>query len=97
MFEIGQLVVCIETQPQSICGEKIPEEKGIYTIRGVKVYPDCGDAVGVVLEEIVNPPKFYIDGIVEAHFGVEHFRPVTKRNEEIIAGLLVPKKDEVDA
>lgn len=94
MFEIGQLVVCIEESPIKRYRRAFksgPKKGDVVTIREIFC---AGDTVGLIFEEHINgntPSGF------EVGFDSVYFRPVTKRNEEIIAGLLVPKKDEVDA
>lgn len=46
--------------------------KGVnYTVRGVEAFPN---GAGLLLEEIVNTPKLFAQGLVELHFAAKRFR-----------------------
>ena len=97
MFEVGQMVVCVDDGWDS----QDPDEKAcahpvkdiIYTIRGFSL-DDPDSVVGVFLEEIVNPPLDYGEfGWVEMNWNIERFRPVRKTSIEELRKLVAPVKD----
>lgn len=46
--------------------------KGVnYTVRGVEAFPN---GAGLLLEEIINTPKLFAQGLVEIHFAARRFR-----------------------
>lgn len=95
MFEIGQLVVCVNDKGFVLPAASVPPRKGhVYEVVGFSSYFVGGVSKngGVLLDSALGVLNGRAIG-----WNPSRFRPVTKRNEEIIAGLLVPKKDEVDA
>lgn len=90
MFHIGQLVVCIDDShnPNRLHlshDETIPTKGMIYTIRGFLETPS---GVGVYLEEIINKPKMYAQGMLEVAFRQERFRPIQKTSIEVFTAIL---------
>lgn len=76
----GAKVVCIvDLRPYVEYGEVVPEVGKVYTIRSVDA---DGIPAALLLEEIDNPANIYAEGLTEACFGVENFRPITKRTAE---------------
>ena len=105
MFHVGQLVVCVDDSPTGRVWRDGYEtfvrtglQKGqVYTVRAVGdidiVVPVPRKRLCLWLEELIAT-----DGLVEdCGLRVSRFRPVTKRNEEIIASMLIPVKDAVNA
>jgi hypothetical protein len=92
-FKIGKKVVCVDgSRPQvGDYPEAFPIEGCIYTIRGFEI--GRGDEIGeigVVLEEIVNPPREFVQGCHELSFKPERFRPLVSKSVE--AGMDVLRK-----
>lgn len=95
MFKVGQLVVCVNDKGFVLPAGSVPPRKGrVYEVVGFSSYFVGGNRMdgGIVLDNARGVLSGRAIG-----WNPSRFRPVTKRNEEIIAGLLVPKKDEVDA
>lgn len=73
-MQVGAIVVCID---DSFSAEamsqlkQIPKKDNYYTIREIVERPN--GHVGVLLEEIANPPRETIDGIVEPKFKSNRF------------------------
>jgi hypothetical protein len=69
-FRIGEKVVCIDGRKELDRGvyydETFPQEGCVYTVRGLDS--------GVLLEEIVNEPQEYVEGLKEVSFRSERFR-----------------------
>ena len=86
MFHIGQRVVCIHDIGCAQGNEfpNIPIKGSIYTVRGF-VSPDVGNerTPGMLLEEVVNAPWEYNEGVFEPSFHPYHFRPVVQRKTDI--------------
>ena len=86
MFHIGQRVVCIHGVGCPSANEflNVPEKGGIYTVRGF-VSPDVGyeRTPGMLLEEVVNPPWEYKEGVFEPSFHPYHFRPLVQHKSDI--------------
>jgi hypothetical protein len=86
MFHIGQRVVCIHDIGGASGNEfpKIPIKGSIYTVRGF-VSPDVGyeRTPGMLLEEVVNPPWEYKEGVFEPSFHPYHFRPLLQHKTDI--------------
>ncbi len=94
MFHIGQRVVCLDDR---FVGENrvfdptfitrcpnLPVKGHVYTVRGFVVpYAWYPATLGILLEEIVNPPCPYFEGTFEPSFFPSHFRPITLRNADI--------------
>jgi hypothetical protein len=86
MFHIGQRVVCIHDVgcPPANEFSNVPIKGSIYTVRGF-VSPDVGyeRTPGMLLEEVVNPPWEYKEGIFEPSFHPYHFRPLVQHKTDI--------------
>ncbi len=86
MFHIGQRVVCIRDVGCPLGNEfpNVPIKGGIYTVRGF-VSPDVGyeRTPGMLLEEVVNPPWEYKEGVFEPSFHPYHFRPLVQHKTDI--------------
>jgi hypothetical protein len=100
-FHVGQLVVCVDdsfsdaVKKGLVIADLNGLQKGVvYTIRGLTTSIRIGRPA-VYLEEIMRP-FHWLTG-KEYPYEAHRFRPVTKRNQEIVASLLAPVKDEVSA
>jgi hypothetical protein len=86
MFHIGQRVVCIHDIGCASGNEfpNIPIKGSTYTVRGF-VSPDVGyeRTPGMLLEEVVNPPWEYNEGLFEPSFHPYHFRPLVQHKTDI--------------
>jgi hypothetical protein len=86
MFHIGQRVVSIHDVGYRPANEfpSLPIKGSIYTVRGF-VSPDigCERTPGMLLEEVVNPPWVYKEGIFEPSFHPYHFRPLVQHKTDI--------------
>jgi hypothetical protein len=86
MFHIGQQVVCIHDIgcPPGNEFPNIPIKGSIYTVRGF-VSPDVGyeRTPGMLLEEVVNAPWEYKEGVFEPSFHPYHFRPLVQHKTNI--------------
>jgi len=74
MFKVSQKVVCIASHfgfypPSTI----FPKKDEIYTIRGFEI---VNGRQCILLEEIINKPYHFIQGVCEAVFGLEFFRSI---------------------
>jgi len=71
-MKIGSLVELIndkwKNQPYD---EVFPVKNKVYTVRAIE---QESDGIGLLLEEIVNPPSQYIDAYGEPTFRIERFR-----------------------
>jgi hypothetical protein len=91
-MNIGSIVECINDSFDSKSIELIPNrpKKGkIYTIKGIKDYPDK-NSTGVLLEEIINEPLMLpnLEGLFEPTFNIERFKELPEVNiEELIEEL----------
>jgi hypothetical protein len=86
MFQIGQRVVCIYDVGCLPANEfrNVPIKGSIYTVRGF-VSPDVGyeRTPGMLLEEVMNPPWEYKEGVFEPSFHRYHFRPLVQHKTDI--------------
>jgi len=98
MFYVGQRVAYIgkEYGKAGFGWETLPKKGPVYTIRAVTVR---GSEEGLLLNEIVNCPAMYGDGIYEAAFPSELFRPVVERKTsiEVFTAMLNPSDKRVEA
>src|SRR5262249_4831361 len=82
----GQRVVCIHDVGSPPANEfpNVPIKDSIYTVRGF-VSPDVGyeRTPGMLLEEVVNPPWEYKEGVFEPSFHPYHFRPLVQHKTDI--------------
>ena len=88
MFHIGQRVVCIHEVGCPSANEflNVPIKGSISRVRGF-VSPDVGyeRTPGMLLEELVNPPWEYKEGVFEPSFHPYHFRLVVAPKTDISA------------
>lgn len=96
MFAIGDRVVCIDSSKQPHTAEELTADvpnwvvkDKQYTIRGIE-HHDLG-ATGVVLEEIVNPPKYFrlVGRVMEPMFAEWRFRRLKESESLSKYGVLV--------
>jgi len=88
---VGDRVVCVDSSKlQHTCNElsaDVPNwvvEGSHYTIREIREH-DFG-AVGVLLEEIRNKPRYFrlIDGTMEPMFKISRFRRLKPKEVEVL-------------
>lgn len=83
-WHVGQKVVCVNDTWNVArligLGESKPVAGRVYTIRKILV---VSDGVGFLLDEIVNVPRLYTEGIFEHGFFAFRFRPVTTKSTDI--------------
>lgn len=96
-FRVGQKVVCIrkDAWEGGYQDETDPIYGHVYTIREIVDYPH--GPVGLLLVEIVNPPRHYAEGFHECDFQSPNFRPVVERNTDISIFTAMLKPSKVDA
>lgn len=81
MFKIGQKVVYIQRKiDASHWGQITPEPKAIYTVRAVGF---AYNIPAIWLEEIVNEPRAWADGVYELGMNAEFFRPLVENKSEV--------------
>lgn len=80
----GDLVICIHDinlDPwRKFFDEKFPVKDKVYTVRGIQC---IGGNEGIVLDEIVNPVRFFGEMLVELHFWTGYFRKIDYSAEAI--------------
>lgn len=98
-MQVGSLVECIhdfEKEPYYWSNYNInyPVKNSIYTIREVVIRRDKRNDIshGLLLEEIVNAPQLYTDGMVENAFHVDAFREIQPPMDIDIQQLLPQKQ-----
>jgi hypothetical protein len=88
-MNVGSIVECINGSFDQKAIELIanrPKQGKIYTIRGIKNYPQK-QSTGILLEEIVNDLLMLsnLDGLFEPTFNIERFRELPEMNiEELV-------------
>ena len=88
-FKVGDKLICVKA-PIPKGNEIVPVKHKEYTLRGVN-----NNHGGLWLEEIINIPKYYSDGFVEASFHPDRFRKLdTQFTEETIEMLESWNKEE---
>jgi len=89
MFDIGDKVVCIDSSMQTHVVEELKKDcpnwikkDNIYTIRAII---DLDFVVGVYLEEVSNPPKWFkvVNKFMEPTFRINRFRKIEEITKEI--------------
>lgn len=72
-MKIGSIVELVDNSNWKVVHiDDIYPVKGVnYTVRGVEAFPN---GAGLLLEEIVNTPKLFAQGLVELHFAAKRFR-----------------------
>lgn len=99
-FRVGQKVVCVENQFEDpYPGDIVPVRGEVYTIRALEPGCENPSETYVLLEEIVNPPNYFVQGgYGELSWDAEAFRPVKTTSIAIFRAMLVsPPKVVVDA
>ncbi|MBL6763419.1 MAG: hypothetical protein ISQ14_00575 [Verrucomicrobiae bacterium] len=94
MFQVGQQVVCIDDAFSKLVRAvyvQLPEEGKIYTVRAVYVgrgkiinrKPGSSDGeIGILLQELKNPPDPKHLGGNELGFNSERFRSLSELSED---------------
>jgi len=91
---VGDRVVCVDASKlPHTCNElsaDVPNwvvEGSHYTIREIREH-DFG-AVGVLLEEVRNEPKYFrlIDGVIEPMFKISRFRKLKPREVNVLENI----------
>lgn len=94
MFQVGQQVVCIDDEFPEVVRlvyEQLPKEGEIYTVRAVyvgrgKIVNKTAGAsdgeIGILLQELKNPPDPGHKGGNELGFNSERFRALTELTED---------------
>ncbi|MGB0581699.1 MAG: hypothetical protein ACPGVU_18540 [Limisphaerales bacterium] len=94
MFQVGQQVVCIDDAFPEIVKlvyEQLPKEGDIYTVRAVyvgrgkivnKTAGSSDGEIGILLQELKNPPDPGHLGGNELGFNSERFRSLTELSED---------------
>ena len=105
MFELGQLIVCVDTNwlesTEVILHEKLPIQGYVYTVRNMGFdYDNYGLMQFIRLEEIVNAPDYYTDTdgkaiFDEICFAASHFKPLKGNSIAVFRNML--NKVRVDA
>jgi hypothetical protein len=73
-MKVGSLVECIKSfTAKETNGENVPILGNIYTVRDIT---KIGGNVGLRLEEIINYPQLYKEGVFECAFFIERFREI---------------------
>lgn len=91
MFSPGDLVVCVNgrfpADSDLYYGDEIFVEEGaVYTVR--ETFLEYEGTHTLTVEEIINKPREYSDGLVEFHFASSRFRPITRDRLEIFRSIL---------
>lgn len=78
-FEIGQEVVCVadylnckESALVEYPDTNVPLKNNIYTVRKFQNFGHC---IGILLNEVVNPPRLYDQGVMEIGWRTWCFSP----------------------
>lgn len=100
-FRVGQLVCCIKEgvwKKANREGFIHPDKGGIYTIRTIEsaVAPGYEGRILLRFEEIINEPCRFLDGFKEIQWLGDWFRPLTRRNIEIVESLKAPPPADLD-
>jgi hypothetical protein len=77
-FYVGQRVVCVDDRPLRGCRFSTVPKLGVkYTIRDLRA------EFGVQVVEIVNTPRLYREGFMEAWYNPRRFRPIEEKSHDI--------------
>lgn len=95
---VGRKVVCTEDAWVTLNGETCPRTGETYTIRRVRL-DTTRPGIFLQLEEIVNEPHRYVEGMEECAFDIKYFRPLVDRRTDIssLRALLGSPAAQVDA
>ena len=96
MFNVGDFVVALATwESPRYGGSECPVRGCVYTVREIELYRS--GAYGLRLHELRNPPARFSDGVKEASFAADYFRPIRKQSIQIFIdianGVKQPKKE----
>jgi len=106
VFQVGQQVVCIDDAFPDIVTlvyEQLPKEGDIYTVRAVfvgrgkivnKTAGSSDGEIGILLQELKNPPDPGHLGGNELGFNSERFRSLSELTEDEIAHYHEGKEQE---
>ena len=94
-FHVGQKVQCIHTFDKRP-GEKDPVKGKVYTVRTVE-FSETIDCHAIRLVEVVNQPRMYSEGLLEARFNAKRFIPLQETGMQILRSILANPKQSVDA
>lgn len=84
-FEVGMKVECIHSFGRNDTdNDTLPEVGSVYTIRAVEVHPGSGHAY-ILLREIINPVRPFVDGTAERIFNAAGFRRVIDTGPAVAA------------
>jgi hypothetical protein len=87
-FRVGQKVVCVSDHacddPRLLPGGEYvpnwPSVGAVYTVRGLR---DGPVRPHLLLEEVINPERFFAEGVYEMGWNPTRFRPVVERKTDI--------------
>lgn len=97
MFHVGQRVEYIGpdvTHFAKAYGQIVPVPRTPYTVRAVSC---IADQEALLLNEIVNVPQQWLNGIAELHINAVLFRPIVERGTDISIFLKMLTPSQVDA
>ena len=99
MFHVGQIVVALATWSLRRGVQNAPFKGRIYTVRGIESYASADGTDGLHLEEIRNAPAQWRNGVAEASFHADYFRPVRPQSiewaREIARDVKQPQRENV--
>lgn len=96
-FRVGQDVVCLRDwppNPKVTYSGPLPVKGGVYTIREIVVDSWCSGDTCLRLEEIILPLNQMLGE--ELAFEACYFRPIARRNIEIVEALKAPPPEQVE-
>jgi len=92
MFEPRQQVICIKhDDDERIAGHEVPQVGEIYTVDEIV---DTEEGLALVLMEIPSPICACCGD--EYAWDPDNFRPLTRRNIEIVEALKAPPPEQVE-
>lgn len=89
MFKIGDEIVCINASMQTHTVEELTRDVPNWIKEGqhyhVRGFADYDFVVGVYLDEIHNPPKWFnsVGGFLEPAFRMDRFRKIERSRRKI--------------
>lgn len=95
-FRVGQMVVCVNDRWHRdflSLHLNVPMKGRIYTIRAI-FEPPVACQPCLWLEEIVNAPTEWAEGLFEAAFRATRFRPVKETSIDIFRQIIAPIERE---
>lgn len=95
MFHVGQHVIrVVPFNADESLGEAVPVVGRVYTVRAIRRNED--NRLGILLEEIVNEPRQYREGLGEKHFAASRFRPLDDTRLAVFRQHLATKPADVE-